>query len=43
VGSTSLLIESPWLGRGHRDFMVRDLEAAADKVLERDRFQRKVA
>jgi D-glycero-D-manno-heptose 1,7-bisphosphate phosphatase len=43
VGSTSLLIESPWLGRGHRDFMVRDLEAAADKVLERDRLLRKVA
>jgi D-glycero-D-manno-heptose 1,7-bisphosphate phosphatase len=43
VGSISILIESPWLGHGHHDFIVRDLEAAADKIVERDRLQRKVA
>ena len=43
VGTTSLLIESPWLGRGHHDFIVRDFDAAVEKVVERDRFQRKVA
>ena len=43
IGSTALFIESPWLGRGHHDFAVRDFEAAAEKVLERDRLLRKVA
>jgi D-glycero-D-manno-heptose 1,7-bisphosphate phosphatase len=43
IGSTSLLIDSPWLGRGHHDFAVRDLDAAVDKVIERIRLQRKVA
>jgi D-glycero-D-manno-heptose 1,7-bisphosphate phosphatase len=43
IGSTALFIESPWLGRGHHDFAVRDLEAAVEKVMERDRLQRKVA
>jgi D-glycero-D-manno-heptose 1,7-bisphosphate phosphatase len=43
LGATSLLVESPWLGRGHHDFIVRDFEAAVDKVLERERTQRKVA
>lgn len=35
LGSTSLLIDSPWLGRGHHDFVVRDLDAATDKILAR--------
>jgi D-glycero-D-manno-heptose 1,7-bisphosphate phosphatase len=43
IGSTALFIESPWLGRGHHDFAVRDFEAAAEKVLERNRVLRKVA
>ena len=43
VGSTSLLIDSPWLGRGHHDFVVRDFAAAVDKVLDQNRTQRKVA
>lgn len=43
IGSTALFIESPWLGRGHHDFAVRDFEAAVEKVFERDRLQRKVA
>jgi D-glycero-D-manno-heptose 1,7-bisphosphate phosphatase len=43
IGSTSLAIDSPWLGRGHHDFAVRDLEAAIEKVMEREKFHRKVA
>ena len=43
IGSTALFIESPWLGRSHHDFALRDFEAAAEKVLERDRMLRKVA
>lgn len=35
IGGTSLLIDSPWLGRGHHDFVVRDLDAAVDKIMER--------
>jgi D-glycero-D-manno-heptose 1,7-bisphosphate phosphatase len=34
IGTLSLLIDSPWLGRGHHDFVVRDLEAAAEKIVE---------
>jgi D-glycero-D-manno-heptose 1,7-bisphosphate phosphatase len=43
IGSTALLVESPWLGRGHHDFALRDFETAAEKVMERDRVLRKVA
>lgn len=43
IGSTSLLLESPWLGRGHHDLIVRDFEAAVEKVLELQRGQRQVA
>jgi D-glycero-D-manno-heptose 1,7-bisphosphate phosphatase len=32
VGCTSVLIQSPWLGRGHRDVVVADVSAAVDKV-----------
>lgn len=35
IGATSLLIESPWLGRGHHDLIVHDFAAAVEKVLER--------
>lgn len=43
TGSTSLLLDSPWLGRGHHDLIVRDFDTAVDKVLERQRAQRQVA
>lgn len=33
TGSTSMLIQSPWIGRGHHDLVVRDLDAAVDKIL----------
>lgn len=33
-GSTSILIDSPQLREGHRDFVAPGLEAAVDKVLE---------
>jgi D-glycero-D-manno-heptose 1,7-bisphosphate phosphatase len=33
VGCTSLLIESPWNGTGHRDFLLPSLGAAAQKIL----------
>ncbi len=33
IGSTSMLIQSPWLGHGHHDLVVRDLDAAVDKIL----------
>ncbi|HTG44678.1 MAG TPA: HAD-IIIA family hydrolase [Verrucomicrobiae bacterium] len=34
AGCTSLLIESPWNGSGHHDFIVPDLASAASKVLQ---------
>jgi len=43
IGATSLLIQSPWLGDGHHDFIVRDFDAAVEKVLERERPHRQVA
>ena len=43
IGATSVLIESPWRGSGHHDFIVRDLDAAVEKVLERERPLRQVA
>ena len=43
IGATSLLLDSPWLGRGHHDFVVRDLDAAVDKILDQGRLHRKVA
>ncbi len=33
AGCTSLMIESPWSGDGHRDFLVGDLPAAVNKIL----------
>ena len=33
AGCTSLLIESPWLGKVHRDFVLPDLGAIVDKIL----------
>ena len=34
AGCTSLLLESRWNGSGHHDFILRDVEAAAAKVLQ---------
>lgn len=34
MGSTSLLLKSPWSNRGHHDFVVEDLEAAVAKLLQ---------
>lgn len=43
IGASVLLIESPWLGRANHDFALRDLDAAVEKILERERLQCKVA
>lgn len=34
AGCTSLLVESPWNGTGHHDFVLPDLAAACHKVLQ---------
>lgn len=34
AGCTSVLIESIWVGRSHRDIVVHDVAAAAEKVLQ---------
>jgi len=34
AGCTSLLLKSPWIGNVHRDFVLPDLEAIADKILQ---------
>jgi len=33
AGCTSLLLQSPWVGDGHRDFLMPDLNAIVDKIL----------
>ena len=35
VGCTSLLINSPWNGTGHRDFTFPNLQAAVHKILQK--------
>jgi D-glycero-D-manno-heptose 1,7-bisphosphate phosphatase len=37
IGSTAFLIESPWLGSTDHQFALRNLDAAVDKLLERER------
>ena len=34
AGCTSVLLQSPWIGNVHRDFVLTDLEAIADKILQ---------
>jgi len=34
AGSTSLLVQSPWLGDGHHDFVLPDLPTLIEKVLQ---------
>jgi D-glycero-D-manno-heptose 1,7-bisphosphate phosphatase len=33
AGCTSLLVESPWVGKVHHDFVLGDLEAISSKIL----------
>jgi D-glycero-D-manno-heptose 1,7-bisphosphate phosphatase len=33
VGATSLLLASPWIGPGHHDFVLPDLQTILDKIL----------
>jgi hypothetical protein len=33
-GCTSLLLESPWVGKVHRDFLLPDLPAVVEKILQ---------
>jgi D-glycero-D-manno-heptose 1,7-bisphosphate phosphatase len=34
AGCTSILVKSPWNGSGHHDYVVADLAAAANKILQ---------
>jgi D-glycero-D-manno-heptose 1,7-bisphosphate phosphatase len=34
VGCTSLLLQSPWVGKVHRDFVAPNLSAVVDKILQ---------
>ncbi len=34
AGATSLLVRSPWLGKGHHDFVLPDLPMLIEKVLQ---------
>ena len=34
VGALSVMIQSPWLGRGHHDFVVPEFVVAVDKIFE---------
>lgn len=33
AGCTSLLVESPYIGQGHHDFVLPNLQAVADKII----------
>lgn len=34
AGCTSLLLESPWVGKVHRDFLLADLAAVVEKIFQ---------
>jgi len=34
AGCTSLLLQSPWVGNGHRDFLLPNLETIVEKILQ---------
>jgi D-glycero-D-manno-heptose 1,7-bisphosphate phosphatase len=34
VGCTSMMLESPWVGSGHHDFVLPSLSVIADKILQ---------
>jgi D-glycero-D-manno-heptose 1,7-bisphosphate phosphatase len=40
AGCTSLMLNSPWLGNVHRDFVLPDLEAIVEKILNLRRSKR---
>ena len=33
AGCTSIMLQSPWIGKGHYDFVLPDLDAIAQKIL----------
>jgi len=33
IACTSMLLQSPWIGHGHHDFVLPSLPAIADKIL----------
>ena len=33
AGCTSLLVKSPWVGKGHHDFILPDLTSIVEKIL----------
>jgi phosphoglycolate phosphatase-like HAD superfamily hydrolase len=33
AGCTSLLVQSPWVGNVHHDFVLNDIDAIAEKIL----------
>jgi D-glycero-D-manno-heptose 1,7-bisphosphate phosphatase len=33
AGCTSILLQSPWIGKGHHDFVLPDLKAIVEKIL----------
>jgi D-glycero-D-manno-heptose 1,7-bisphosphate phosphatase len=33
VGCTSMMLQSPWIGSGHQDFVIPTLAAIADKII----------
>jgi len=43
AGCTSLLLESPWVGDGHHDFVLPSLKAIVDKILGMRTLRRVVA
>ena len=40
IGSTSLLLKSPWVGNVHRDFVMPDLETIVDKIISLQKARR---
>jgi len=34
AGCTSVMVQSPWVGRDHHDFLVPDLKAGVEKILD---------
>jgi D-glycero-D-manno-heptose 1,7-bisphosphate phosphatase len=43
AGCTSLLVKSPWVGTAHRDFVLPDLAAVVEKILQLQRVNRVMA
>ena len=43
AGCTSLLLQSPWVGNVHHDFLLPDLDAIVDKILRLRTLSRAVA